>query len=148
MEKVLFSVILESDQEKKSKAKLIAEKIRLAKGYSWVGIYDIKEKEISLIAFSGRTEPTFTSFPKDKGLNGKAYQEKKTVISNDINKDEDYLLTFSNTESEIVVPVFAMGTMDVIGTIDVESETKEAFGEEDVTFLEQCSVSIQSLWNN
>ena len=74
--------------------------------------------------------------------------EKKTVISNDINKDEDYLLTFSNTESEIVVPVFAMGTTDIIGTIDVESETKDAFGEEDVNFLEQCSVSIQSLWNN
>lgn len=147
MEKLSFTIILQSNQERKEKAKLIAEKIRSAKGYSWVGLYDVKEKNIELISFAGRSEPTFISFPNDKGLNGRANMEKKTVIVNDTDKDEDYLLTFSNTQSEIVVPVFAAGTKEVKGTIDVESESENAFDKEDAAFLEDCANSIQSLWN-
>ena len=146
MEKISFTIILESSQDRKEKARLIAEKMKNAKGYSWVGLYDIKEKEIQLISFAGRSEPTFTSFPKDKGLNGRAYMEKRTVIVNDIDKDEDYLLTFSDTQSEIVVPVFSADEREVRGTIDVESEQENAFDDEDASFLEECAFSIQLLW--
>ena len=146
MEK-LFDIILQSNQEREQKAKLIAEKIRNAKGYSWVGLYDVTEKDIHLISYSGRSEPTFTSFPNDKGLNGRANLEKRTVIVNDIDRDEDYLLTFSDTQSEIVVPVFDTDGKTVKGTIDVESEQENAFGKEDAGFLEECATSIQLLWN-
>ena len=92
MEKI-FNIILQSNQEREQKARLIAEKIKNEKGYSWIGIYDVTEKDIHLISYAGRTEPTFTSFPTDKGLNGRANLEKKTVIVNDIDKDEDYSLS-------------------------------------------------------
>ena len=147
MEK-LFDIILQSNQEREQKAKLIAEKIRIAKGYSWIGLYDVTEKDIHLISYAGRSEPTFTSFPNDKGLNGRANLEKRTVIVNDIDKDEDYLLTFSDTQSEIVVPVFDADGKTVKGTIDVESEQENAFDKEDADFLEECAIAIQSLWNN
>ncbi len=147
MEKKSFDIILQSSQGRKEKARLIAEKIKNTKGYSWVGLYDVKEKDIHLISYAGRTEPTFTSFPSDKGLNGRANMEKKTVIVNDIDKDEDYLLTFSDTQSEIVVPILSADGKEVKGTIDVESEQENAFGKEDAAFLEECAASIQSLWN-
>lgn len=140
-----FSEILNSGKSKKEKAKLIAGKIRSAKDYSWVGIYDVSAKEISIISFDGRTEPTFTSFPKDKGLNGRAVMNKRTVMVNDTGTDEDYLLTFSDTQSEIIVPVFKNG--EIIGTIDAEDETKNAFAREDAEFLENCAREIVSLWN-
>lgn len=148
MEKISFTEILSSDKPRDEKAKLIAEKIRSVKKYSWVGLYDVKDQEISIISFAGRSEPVFTSFPKDKGLNGKAVMLKQTVIVNDTNKDEDYILTFSNTESEIIVPVFAENNGTVKGTIDAESETKNAFDKEDAAFLEECAISIQSLWTS
>jgi L-methionine (R)-S-oxide reductase len=147
MEKISFDNILQSGQGRKEKAKQIAEQIKEVKGYSWVGIYDVTEKNIELISFAGRSEPTFTSFPNDKGLNGRANMEKKTVIVNDIDVDEDYLLTFSNTQSEIVVPVFARDSKDVKGTIDVESENENAFDKEDAVFLEDCAKAIQPLWD-
>ena len=147
MEK-LFDIILRSNQGREQKAKLIAEKIRNAKGYSWVGLYDVTGKDIHLISYAGRSEPAFTSFPNDKGLNGRANLEKRTVIVNDIDRDEDYILTFSDTQSEIVVPVFDTDGKTVKGTIDVESEQEDAFGKEDAAFLEECAISIQSLWNN
>ena len=148
MEKISFTDILKSDQPRKEKATLIAEAIRKAKNYSWVGIYDVKDSEISIISFSGRMEPVFTSFPKDKGLNGKAVMLKETVVVNDINEDDDYLLTFSDTKSEIIVPVFTANNATVTGTIDAESETKNAFSKEDAGFLEECAKAIQSLWGN
>lgn len=147
MEEISFTEILASGNSRIEKAKLIAGKIRSAKAYSWVGLYDVKENEIALIAFSGRTEPAFTSFPKDKGLNGRAVTGKQTIIVNDTGTDEDYLLTFSNTESEIIVPVLKKGGA-VAGTIDAESESKNAFGKEDVSFLEACAKAIESLWNS
>ena len=148
MEKISFTEILKSNQPRKEKARLIADTIRKAKKYSWVGLYDVKDSEISIISCAGRTEPVFTSFPKDKGLNGKAAMLKQTVVVNDISEDEDYLLTFSDTKSEIIVPVFAVNAETVAGTIDAESEVKNAFSKEDASFLEECAKAIQSLWNN
>ncbi|HLG39833.1 MAG TPA: GAF domain-containing protein [Chitinophagaceae bacterium] len=145
MEQLSFSEILESDRKRAEKAKLIAEKIRSAGGYKWVGLYDVKEKEITIISCAGRGEPAFTSFPKDKGLNGRAVMKKQTVIVNDTEKDEDYLLTFTNTKSEIIVPVYGANDQ-IAGTIDAEGEVKEAFTEKDAGFLENCAVAIQTLW--
>jgi len=144
---ISFIDILKSAGSRNEKAKSIANKIRLAKGYSWVGLYDVKEKEIKFISCAGRSEPVIPSFPKDKGLNGRAVMQGKTVIANDIEKDEDYLLTFTDTKSEIVVPVFDENSKQIIGTIDVESETINAFGDEDVKFLEDCAKKISELWN-
>jgi len=143
---ISFTEILKADYPRKEKARLIAERIRTAKGYSWVGLYDVKEKEIALIAFAGRSEPVFTSFPKDKGLNGRAVTRKQTIIVNDTGTDEDYLLTFSNTESEIIVPVYNKNG-EIAGTIDAESETKNAFSKMDAEFLEGCAKRIVSLWS-
>lgn len=144
--KSLFGEILKTAASRSEKAKMIADKIRMGKGYSWVGLYDVKENEIKIISCAGRTEPVIDSFPKDKGLNGRAVAQGKTVIVNDIDSDEDYLLTFSNTKSEIVVPVFDRNSKKIIGTIDVEGETKNAFTDEDGSFLESCAKEITELW--
>ena len=148
MEQLSFSEILESDRKRAEKAKLVAEKIRSAGNYKWVGIYDVKEQEITIISCSGRNEPAFTTFPKDKGLNGRAVNKGQTVIVNDTDKDEDYLLTFTNTKSEIIVPVFAADGKTITGTIDAEGEEKDAFSKKDAEFLENCAASIRSLWNS
>jgi len=140
-----FTEILNSNQSREEKLRLAAEKIRQSKGYSWVGIYAVGDKEITNLAWAGRSEPVIHSFPKDKGLNGRAVMKKQSVIVNDIDKDEDYLLTFTNTQSEIVAPIFdASG--QIVATIDVESEMENAFTNEDVIFLEDCARRISGLW--
>ena len=143
----LFTEILASNKSRNEKEKLIADNIRLAKGYPWAGVYDVKENEIKIISCAGRSEPLSPSFPKDKGLNGRAVMQGKTVIVNDIDKDEDYLLTFTNTKSEIVVPVFDKSGKQIVGTIDVEGEKTNAFGDDDVKFLEECAREIAGLWS-
>lgn len=144
---ISFADILNSTQPRQEKARMIADKIRLAKGYPWAGLYEVTEKEIKMISCAGRSEPAIPSFPKDKGLNGRAVMQGKTVVVNDIDKDEDYLLTFRNTKSEIVVPVFGKEGKQVVGTIDVEGEKVNAFNDDDVRFLEDCAKKISALWN-
>src|SRR5438105_7499400 len=141
-----FSEILNSNQSREEKLKQVAEKIRQTKGYSWVGIYDVGDQEITNLAWAGRSEPVIHSFPKDKGLNGRAVMKKQSVIVNDIDKDEDYLLTFTDTQSEIVSPIFDTSEPRIVGTIDVESETENAFTNGDVVFLEDCAKQISQLW--
>jgi putative methionine-R-sulfoxide reductase with GAF domain len=141
-----FTEIMNSNQSREEKLKRAAEKIRKAKGYSWVGIYEVGDKEITNLAWAGRSEPVIHSFPKDKGLNGRAVTKRQSVIVNDIDKDEDYLLTFTDTQSEIVSPIFDVGERQIVGTIDVESETENAFTNEDIIFLEDCARQISQLW--
>jgi GAF domain-containing protein len=143
---VSFTEILNSNQSREEKLRRTAERIRQAKRYSWVGIYDVGDQEITNLAWAGRSEPVIHSFPRDKGLNGRAVMQKKSVIVNDIDKDEDYLLTFTDTQSEIVTPVFDGSKRQIVGTIDVESETENAFTDEDVVFLEDCAGQISGLW--
>src|SRR4029079_4464157 len=144
---ISFTEILKSDRPRDEKARLIADKIRMSKGYPWVGVYDVKENEIQIISCAGRSEPLIPSFPKDKGLNGRAVMQGRTVVVNDIDKDEDYLLTFTNTKSEIVVPVFDKTGKRILGTIDVEGEKTNAFSDDDVKFLEDCAKKIAELWS-
>lgn len=141
----IFEDILQSGVSRREKVELIAEQIRSHRNYSWVGLYEVNEKDISIIAYAGRTEPAYPIFPRTKGLNGRAVASKEIVVVNDISKDNDYLITFGSTQSEIIVPVY--NNNEVIGTIDVESEKKNAFTDEDVNFLQECSSAIEKFWN-
>ena len=62
----VFADILQSMYSKKEKAKLIAEKIRSIKNYSSVGLYDVNEKDISILASTGTTGPAYPVFPKPR----------------------------------------------------------------------------------
>jgi L-methionine (R)-S-oxide reductase len=144
---ISFDEILNSTDPRQEKARRIADKIRLVKNYPWAGVYDVNEKEIKIVSCAGRSEPAIPSFPRDKGLNGRAVSQGKTIVVNDIEKDEDYLLTFTNTKSEIVVPVFGKDVKQIVGTIDVEGEKVNAFSDDDIKFLEDCAKKISGLWS-
>jgi putative methionine-R-sulfoxide reductase with GAF domain len=69
------------------KARKIAEAIRNFGPYRWVGVYDVGESEVSIIAYSGSSAPAHPSFPVGKGLTGSAIKEKSTVVVGDVTKD-------------------------------------------------------------
>ncbi len=141
-----IGIILESTYEQKVKVERITEAICIFRNYRWVGIYDVDEKEIAAIAWSGFGEPAFSRFPVTQGLSSEAVALRCTVISNDVENDSRYLTAFGNTQSEIIVPVIDPKTNTVVGTIDVESEHKNAFTDADCKLLEECAREIVRLW--
>lgn len=120
---------------------MMAEMIRAACDYRWVGIYKIKRSEFVIVAKTGKCPPTYPRFPITQGLAAAALESKKPVMVADVHKDPRYLPTFWSTQSEIVVPVITE-TEKVVGLIDVESDKLNAFKASDRDFLEHAAFLI------
>jgi putative methionine-R-sulfoxide reductase with GAF domain len=138
--------IINSPDDKTAKAESIADVIRSAGGHRWVGIYDVDEQEIAVIAWSGKGAPAFPRFPVNQGLSADAVSGKRTVVCNDVTNDPRYLTAFGNTQSEIIVPIVDHRNDRVVGTLDVESEIKNAFTDEDQRRLEDYASAMAPLW--
>src|SRR3954465_1083091 len=119
----------------------MAEMIRAACDYRFVGIYKIVRGEFVIVAKTGKCPPAYPRFPISQGLAGAAFEEKRSIMVADVHKDPRYLPTFGSTQSEIVVPVISESGK-VIGLIDVESEKLDAFTENDRDFLEHAAFLI------
>jgi GAF domain-containing protein len=138
-------VLMADDRTRLEKAKAVAELIRSAGAYRWVGLYDVGDQQISAIAWTGSAGPTFATLPLSKGLSGDAVRARAPVIAEDVSTDPRYLTTFPSTKSEIIVPVLVGDA--VPGTIDVESELVNAFSSHDVRFLQDCARASRQLWS-
>ena len=119
----------------------MAEMIRAARDYRWVGIYKITRGDFVIVAKTGECPPAYPRFPITQGLAGAALESKQTVMVADVHKDPRYLPTFGSTLSEIVVPVITESER-VVGLIDVESEKLNAFNEEDREILERAAFLV------
>ena len=143
----IIPAVLNQSGSRVEKAAKIAEMIRHSGGYRWVGVYDVGAEAVSIVAFGGPGAPTYPQFPVTKGLTGSAIREKRTIVVGDVGSDPRYLTAFGSTVSEIIVPVVDETSGAVIGTIDVESERKNAFSAEDQVMLEEYARMARPLWS-
>jgi putative methionine-R-sulfoxide reductase with GAF domain len=120
----------DSESPRAERARTSAEILRAARDYRWVGIYDVGDDEISLLAHTG-APPAQSRFPLTEGLSGEAVRTRDTVISG----------------SKIIVPVLGAESGIVIGTLDVESDRAGAFSDEDISFLEACAAVLRPLYD-
>lgn len=107
--------------------------------YTGVYIYMLDGDSLRLTHYTGR--PTeHTRIPVDKGICGAAVCEAATVIVDDVSSDPRYIACSIETKSEIVTPIFKNG--EVVGEIDVDSDTPRAFTQEDREMLEKIAKMI------
>jgi PAS domain S-box-containing protein len=78
-----------------------------------------------------RTEEKSQSL--SEGLNGRAYHTRQVVQISDVRQATDYLSRFSETRTELVVPMIRGDR--VIGNIDLQSPRVGAFDGADLSFL-------------
>ncbi len=127
-----------ADAHGPSEMKEMAEMIRDARSYRWVGIYKTTKTEFVIIAGTGDCPVAYPRFPITQGLCGAATESRETIIVGDVHKDPRYLPTFGSTQSEIIVPIINEQG-HVVGILDVESEKVNAFEKEDREFLERAA---------
>ena len=111
--------------------------------YDWVGIYLLDGDVLNIGPYRGNP----TSSPRvqvDRGICGAAVREKKTIIVPDVKKDERYLECTFETQSEIVVPIIAGD--NVVGEIDIDSDTVDAFSEQDEELLGKIAEMLAELF--
>ena len=138
--------VLGSAYDRAERAKLLVDLIRAARGFHWVGLYDVSATHISALAWTGDRSPVFPVLPIEQGLNGAAVASGEPVIVQDVSQDSRYPTTLFATQAEAIFPVLAQDGKKVVGTIDVESDRVDAFAPDDVAFLRDCAVLMRPLW--
>jgi len=119
--------------------KTMVEMIRTARGYCWVGIYNVTRRELTIVAGTGDEPPCYKRFPMTQGLCGAAVESRETVVVHDVRKDVRYLPSFHKTISEIVVPVISRSDR-VVGVIVADSAKPKAFSKDDREVLERVAM--------
>jgi len=115
----------------------VRELRRLVRKFDWVGIYMRQGDELVLAAWDGPEATEHVRISVGQGICGLAARTGKTVIVGDVNADPRYLACFPQTRSEIVVPIYARD--HVIGEIDIDSNTADAFTDDDRNLLEDVA---------
>ena len=136
--------ILASKESREERARSAAAEIHAAGAYRWVGIYEVTPQGVSIISYSGPGAPKYPKFDRESGLTGQVLRTGQTVSVGDVTKNPDYLTAFSTTRSEMIVPVRVNDT--IVGTIDVESERINAFGDADREWLERIARALGPLF--
>src|SRR5205807_10060202 len=78
----------------------MAEMIRSACDYRFVGIYKIIRGDFVIVAKTGKCPPAYPRFPITQGLAGAAVEAKQTNMGADEQKDPRDLATFGRTQPE------------------------------------------------
>lgn len=109
--------------------------------YDWVGFYfaQPETRTLHLGPFAG--EPTdHKVIPFGKGICGQVAESNDTFLVEDVHAQDNYIACSLNVKSEIVVPLFLDGAN--IGQIDIDSNTLNAFNEEDDNFLKELNQKV------
>jgi L-methionine (R)-S-oxide reductase len=137
--------LAELAKEAKSAYALMSEIVKLLQKrmlkYNWVGFYTLESSSgqppvLVLGPFQGAMTP-HTRISLHQGICGAAASTGKTVVVDDVSKDNRYLACSHETKSEIVVPIFVRGK--VVGELDIDSHFLAAFKEEDRELVEYCA---------
>ncbi len=96
---------VEREERGAQATKRLAEFIRSARGYRWVGIYEVISTEVRAIAWTGSEAPAYPRFPISQGLSGAAVQSRAPVLVADVRNDPRYLTTFESCAS-LILPMF------------------------------------------
>jgi L-methionine (R)-S-oxide reductase len=107
-------------------------------GWLWVGFYLVKGEELVLGPFQGPV--ACTRIRKGKGVCGAAWAQGETIIVPDVEAFPGHIACSSASRSEIVLPLFSAG--DVVGVLDVDSESLNEFDEVDARFLAEILTLI------
>jgi L-methionine (R)-S-oxide reductase len=101
--------------------------------FEWTGVYLLgKDDELWLHNYIG--EPTdHAKIPVGTGVCGRAVAERTNLNIPDVTAEENYLVCSPDIQSELVVLIRAGD--DIFGQIDIDSEEKAAFTEDDEVAL-------------
>lgn len=107
--------------------------------FNWVGIYLLETQSNTLILgpYVGKPTP-HTHIPLNSGICGAAASQAETIIVDDVKTDDRYIACSIETRSEIVVPIINKDGQ-VLGEIDIDSDTIKAFSLKDKELLEEIA---------
>ena len=120
----------------------ISSAIQMTFDHLWVGFYCVEKEQLVLGPFQGPI--ACTRIKKGQGVCGQAWEQKRTIIVQNVNNFPGHIACSSNSVSEIVVPIYN-SINECIGVLDIDSKREAHFDETDRIYLEQVAEIIKSL---
>lgn len=108
---------------------------------NWAGFYLTRGGRLELGTFQGK--PACTVIEIGKGVCGTAVAEDRTQLVKNVHEFPGHIACDSASNSEIVVPVHAGGT--IYGVLDIDSPLLERFTEDDRAGLEEFVRILESI---
>lgn len=108
--------------------------------FFWVGFYLVKEDELVLGPFQGPI--ACTRIKRGKGVCGTAWEEKQTMLVEDVDQFPGHIACSSASKSEIVLPAIKDGEVQLI--LDIDSDLLADFNDDDQIHLERLMAIIES----
>ena len=99
---------------------------------SWAGFYLVRDGQLILGPFQGKIACTEIKF--GRGVCGTTAEKKETIIVKNVHEFPGHIACDSESNSEIVVPIFKNG--ELYGVLDLDSKKLERFDEKDKELLE------------
>ena len=109
----------------------ISAGLKEAFGFLWVGFYLVKKDELVLGPFQGPV--ACTRIQKGKGVCGKSWETKETLVIPDVEQFEGHIACSSHSKSEIVIPI--LRNSQVVAVLDLDSSRLSNFDEVDEKYL-------------
>lgn len=104
------------------------------KNYNWVGFYIMNHSTQNLHIGPYVGKPTdHIIIPFGKGICGQVAVSGETYIADDVYSEGNYIACSIDVQSEIVVPIYV--NHQLVAQLDIDSNQKGAFTEEDDQFL-------------
>lgn len=116
----------------------VAAALKQTFGFFWVGFYMVKGDELVLGPFQGPI--ACTRIRIGRGVCGTAWKEARTLIVPDVERFPGHIACSSDSKSEIVVPMIKQG--EVIGVLDIDSDTLDSFDTVDARYLKEICTYI------
>lgn len=139
-----FSALIEDETDIVALLANTSAALREAFGFFWVGFYRVMGDELVLGPFQGGV--ACYRIRRGKGVCGTAWQTGLTQVVPDVEQFPGHIACNSQSRSEIVVPIFHLGT--VWGVLDIDSDRLTAFDGTDRKYLEKSMQLLsEKIWN-
>ncbi len=109
---------------------------------NWCGFYLVEGDHLYLGPFQG--DVACTVIAKGKGVCGTAFENKVTIVVDDVNQFKGHIACSSLSKSEIVVPIIKNNQVKAV--LDIDSPIYHRFKEIDKKNLEEISLIIEELF--
>lgn len=131
-----IKALIGNEQDDVANMANVCAALKTAFDFFWVGFYIVRNDELVLAPFQGPI--ACTRIQMGKGVCGTAWEQKRTLVVDNVDEFPGHIACSSDSKSEIVVPIVKNGT--VIGVLDVDSNQLNDFDETDEKHLnELCS---------
>lgn len=138
--KQLSELVLKSNSTSARMATIVAVLHHKLDYFFWTGFYLIENGKMTVNIYQGSVACQILE--KDKGVCWAAFNNKETVVVDDVHLFPGHIACDSRSSSEVVVP-FKNQNGKLLGVLDVDSKDKGSFSEVDARWLEKI---LELVW--